>query len=53
MDDAIAFFENLLDENTWKRVAMVIVGGLLILFSLTRWQLSDRAFAIGKAAGAL
>jgi hypothetical protein len=38
MDGAIAFFESLLEENTWKRVGYVVAGGILILTALMAFQ---------------
>lgn len=38
MDDAIAFFESLLQESTWKRVGYVIAGFILILTALMSFQ---------------
>lgn len=38
MDDAIAFFESLLQESTWKRVGYVIAGTILIMVALMSFQ---------------
>lgn len=49
LSDAITFFENLLDPDIWKRVGQVIIGGILIIFALTQFQTSNRAFQIGRS----
>jgi hypothetical protein len=49
VEDAIQFFENLLDGDIWKRVGLVVLGGILIIFALTKFSLSDRAFQIGRS----
>lgn len=47
MESVIDFFGNLLNPATWKRVGMVVIGGVLIVLALTRWQLSNRAAFLG------
>jgi len=51
MDNAITFFNNLLDGNIWKRVGYVIAGGILIIYALTKFPLTERAFDIGRSIG--
>lgn len=48
LDDIVTFFENLLDGAIWKRVGMVIIGGVLICLALSKFTLSDRAAMIAK-----
>jgi hypothetical protein len=49
LSDAITFLENMLDPHIWQRVGFVLLGGILIIFALTQFQTSNRAFQIGRA----
>jgi len=46
--DAIDFFESLIDPHTWVRVGLIILGGILIMLALT-YNSSDRLFFVARA----